>query len=484
MRYAVSFIMRRASSRTTAFLSRFIAASSLHAAGCTRKQAEAPAGDPAAVADAAPRIDPNKTHVIFLIIDTLRADKMGAYGFDQPVSPELDRFAKDGVRFDRAIAQCSWTRPSIGSMLTGIYPRTLGLYKEENQRLGDNFLTLAEVFKKNGYTTLGVTANPNINAVFGFDQGFDAYIDSQRIWPWMKSDLGEESTSKAAKATYPGQLMPATGVFEQALELIDKHPTGPYFMQINIMEMHGWGPPVREELQGTFQAHKDGAYLDKLRQASIDVGAFVDRWMAQPGFEDTLLVITSDHGEGLSDHPDVDNAHDHGLVLYESQLHVPLILYHSKGALGSGVVIEQPVRIMDIFPTIADLLGFGVKRRIDGVSLKDAITKPGSGVDLPPFFVAETYFQEAKKQSVYSASWNFYNNMDGWKGMDPTELQQAGQPELGARSNQIERHPGEAEKLEAFLRTWERQDPKADPLDNGNLPDELIEQLRAIGYLD
>jgi arylsulfatase A-like enzyme len=197
-----------------------------------------------------------------------------------------------------------------------------------------------------------------------------------------------------------------------------------------------------------------------------------------------LLVITSDHGEGLSDHPGVDNAHGHGLVLYESQLRVPLILYHSKGALGSGVVIDQPVRIMDVFPTVADLLGFEVKRRVDGVSLEEAIANPGTEVDLPPFFVAETYFQEAKKQSVYSAGWNFYNNMDGWKGMDPTELQHARAPELGARSNRIAQHRDEAEKLGAFLRAWEHQHPKADPLDNGSLPDELIEQLRAIGYLD
>lgn len=485
MRYAVRFIVRRTSPRTAARAPALVVASLIIAiTGCTKKPAGEPASDRSESVDSGPRVSSGKTHVILLIIDTLRADKMGAYGFDKPASPELDRFAKEGVRFDRAIAQCSWTRPSIGSMLTGVYPRTLGLYEEENQRLGHNFQTLAELFKKNGYTTIGVTANPNINAVFGFDQGFDDYIDSQRIWPWMNGDPSSEGGGKQQKTTYPGQLMPATGVFKRAFELVEKHPTGPYFVQINIMEMHGWGPRVRDELKGSFQGEKDGAYLSKLRQASIDVGAFVDHWLSQPGFEDTLLVITSDHGEGLSDHPSVDNAHGHGLVLYETQLHVPLILYHSKGALGSGVVIQQPVRLMDLFPTLAGLLGFEVKRRIDGVSLKPAITAPGTDIDLPDFFVAETYFQDAKKQSVYSASWNFYNHMDHWKGMDPTELQQPGKPELGTQSNQIAQHPGDAATLSTFLRGWERRHPKADPLDNGSLPDDLIEQLRAIGYLE
>ncbi len=137
----------------------------LTTSGCKKKTTSDPAAERASVGvDHGPRLQKGKTHVIFLIIDTVRADKMGAYGFDKPASPELDRFVTEGVGFSRAIAQCSWTRPSIESMLTGVYPRTLGLYEEENQRLGDNFQTLAELFKKNGYTTLGVTANPNINA--------------------------------------------------------------------------------------------------------------------------------------------------------------------------------------------------------------------------------------------------------------------------------------------------------------------------------
>jgi len=459
----------------------FLLVAFLIAAGACKKE-HPPAPKPAlgSSSEAGPLLHAGRTHVIFLIIDTLRADKMGAYGFTSPTSPDLDRFAAAGVRFENVIAQCSWTRPSIGSMLTGRYPRSLGLYEEEGQRLGGSHQTLAEVFEVHGYTTIGVTANPNINAVFGFDQGFDAYVDSRRIWPWMKDD----DADARKKATYPGQLMPATEVFEHVWRLLQKHPEGPYFIQLNIMEMHGWGPRIRDELQDAFEGEKDAQYLAKLRQASIDVGAFVSRWLSTEALEDTLLVITSDHGEGLSDHPGIENAHGHGLTLYETQLRVPLILYHSKGVLGRGVVIERPVRLMDLHPTLVDLFGFEVDRDIDGVSLRPVITDPGSDIPLPELFVAETYFQDAEKQSVYAADWNFYKHMDGWKGMDSTELQRPGSPELGSRTNQIMRHPEQATRFEAFLEAWERQHEKVDPIVDGNLPDELIEQLRAIGYLD
>lgn len=458
-----------------------LAACLVLAVGCRRSQRPAPTEDPIEVPQGQPEIEAGRTHVIFLIIDTLRADKMSSYGFDQPTSPELDRFAREGVRFERAIAQCSWTRPSIGSMLTGRYPRSLGLYEEEGQRLGSSQQTLAELFHQHGYETLGVTANPNINAVFGFDQGFDEYVDSRRIWPWMKVDA--QASGGQQKATYPGQLMTAKQVFGHVWEWMKTHPKGPYFVQLNIMEMHGWGPRIRDELKGSFEGERDSHYLEKLRQASVDVGAFVDRWLSTEGLADTLLVITSDHGEGLSDHPGIRNSHGHGLTLYETQLHVPLILYHSKGGLGRGIVIEQPVRNMDIMPTLADLFGFALDRDLDGVSLKPAIVHPGRRVALPEFFVSETYFQEAKKKSVYSSTWNFYENLDDWEGMDALELQQPGSPELGSRSNRISDHPEQAAQLQTFLHAWERQHPKADPIINGSLPDELLEQLRAIGYL-
>ena len=101
-----------------------------------------------------------KPHVVMVIIDTLRADRLGCYGYRLPTSPEIDRYASKGVRFANVISQTSWTRPSVASMLTSLHPRSIGIYREEKEILNDRFVTLAEALEQNGYRTLGATANP------------------------------------------------------------------------------------------------------------------------------------------------------------------------------------------------------------------------------------------------------------------------------------------------------------------------------------
>jgi arylsulfatase A-like enzyme len=124
--------------------------------------------------------NPSPPNVVLIIIDALRQDKLGAYGFSEETSPEIDRMARQGVRFDSVIAQSSWTRPSIGSMLTSQYPRTLGIYKEKDEVLPHDAVTLAEVLKEAGYTTIGATANANINSSFNFQQGAALLLAGER----------------------------------------------------------------------------------------------------------------------------------------------------------------------------------------------------------------------------------------------------------------------------------------------------------------
>jgi len=132
-----------------------------------------------------------RPNVVLIIIDTLRADKLGCYGFPGDISPELDKMAKKGVQFNNVIAQSSWTRPSIGSMLTSLYPRSLGIYKEKFDILADWYVSLPEILQAKGYSTVGITANPNINKFFNFDQGFDIYMDSHVIFNWMNPEKGK-----------------------------------------------------------------------------------------------------------------------------------------------------------------------------------------------------------------------------------------------------------------------------------------------------
>ena len=134
---------------------------------------------------------PDGPNVALVIIDTLRADRLGCYGGRSDVSPELDEIAANGVLFESVFAPCSWTRPAIGGLLTGRHPRSLGLFVEKGDALPPGPPTLAEVLYAEGWATFGITANPNINTCFGFARGFDEYIDSNIVFHFMDADAGE-----------------------------------------------------------------------------------------------------------------------------------------------------------------------------------------------------------------------------------------------------------------------------------------------------
>ena len=129
-----------------------------------------------------PPIGKSSPNVVLIIIDTLRADKLGCYRSPlKDISPEIDEMAKHGVLFENAFSQCSWTRPSIGSLVTARYPRSIGIFKEKFDMLQKADFTLAEILQQNGYRTFGITANPNINRLFNFHQGFDEYRDTNVV---------------------------------------------------------------------------------------------------------------------------------------------------------------------------------------------------------------------------------------------------------------------------------------------------------------
>jgi arylsulfatase A-like enzyme len=408
-----------------------------------------------------------KTNVVMVIIDTLRADVMGCYGYGADTSPELDDFARQGVLFKRTVANCSWTRPSIGTMVSSLHGRTLGLYDLQGDKLDGRFTILSEVLHDEGYTTIGVTANPNINTNYGFNQGFDYYEDARDV-------------PRAQRHT-------AKDVFRAAMDTVGPTPKPPYYMQLNIMEVHSGSAPVRPEYVNAFVGKVPNGherYTAALRQVSVDIKEFVDELTAMPGMDDTLFIITSDHGEGLTNHPAVHGSHQHGFVLYESNVIVPLIFYHHLRGIG-GREVNEKVQLLDLAPTILDLLGMAIPEQMEGLSLKTLITGQGPKPALPEYIVTETQYKEFEKLSVYSDSWKYFANLDGHKGTAPREIQAKGANENGAATNKLAEHTAEAAAMEAYLRNWEVAHPEAKPVRvEGGLSKGAIEHLKALGYVE
>lgn len=434
----------------------------------------------AALATAASADDAPRPNVVLLIVDTLRADKLHCYGFSENTSPELDGLAEKGVWFANVFAQCSWTRPSVGSMLTSRYPRSLGLYKEQDEILADRFVTLAEVLREHGYRTVGITANPIINGVFNMHQGFDTYIDSNVVMPWMEAGGPEQTTRRKSK------LPSAPAMFETVLSTLSAG-TGPFFVQANLMEVHeswrGSKSLTRPEYEKRFKGHKNGDYLEAIRQVSADIGGFLERLAALPGGENTLVVITSDHGQGLADHPHVPFSTAHGRLLYESHLRVPLILHHLGGALPPRE-IERPVRLLDLMPTLLDYLGMPAPADVEGTSLLPLMQAEGATVDLPEGFIAETQYRKNNKLAVYAGEWKYIENRDGSRSLNPRELQRIGATEDGKRTDEIERHPEVAGRLRRYLAEWEARTPAEKPVaPSAVLSADAQAQIDSLGYL-
>jgi arylsulfatase A-like enzyme len=425
------------------------------------------------------------SNIVMIIVDTLRADALGSYGNSPDASPEVDRLAEAGVVFERVVANCSWTRPSIASMLTSLHGRTLGIYDEVGDRLDDRFMLLSELLKSAGYTTLGATANPNINSEFGFSQGFDHYIDSREIFHWMQK-AGPTKRAGAPQATEERSL-PATELFRSVLEYVESGKPPPFYVQLDLMEVHFPGPPLRPETEAAIAAggyEPTVRYAAALRQVSRDIGEFVRDLTALPGMDDTLFVIVSDHGEGLDDHRGIPRSAGHGWLLYGSNVWVPMIFYDSKGRLGHRR-IAQTVQLLDLAPTILDLVGAEIPAGMEGVPRTGLVLGAVPESDAPTFFVTETEFRKAEKIAVYTDEWKYFENRDNHPGTAPRELQPKDGPELGVRTNRLRDHPGEGAQLAASLERWEDIHPKAAATrPRGGISRHLRNQLRAMGYVE
>ncbi|MBI4878374.1 MAG: sulfatase-like hydrolase/transferase [Planctomycetes bacterium] len=261
----------------------------------------------------------------------------------------------------------------------------------------------------------------------------------------------------------------------------------PVFLQLAVMETHDyWRGPLsltRPEFTGLFQTVESAAYHQALRQLSRDTGEFLRELGALPGFEDTLFVFTSDHGEGLHSHRPLPYTQFHGAILYESNTLVPLIFRHLSGTLAPRRV-SRPVRLIDLVPTLLELVGGAADAEIAGVSLVPLLRGEGAPAGLPELLVAETFFRDYEKQAVYGGAWNYYEHRDGHEGMDAREVQAAGSVELGRLSNKLAEQQGVAEGAAVFLRAFEAAYPRAAAQHrDGELPADLAEELRGLGYL-
>lgn len=310
--------------------------------------------------------------VLLVIVDTLRADHLGLYGYPRDTSPHLDRLAEHSLVFTNAVAQSSWTTPATGSILTGLTPRRHGA-EHLSERMRADTPGLASALRAAGWRTGAFVTNTNARGELGFARGFDTH----RL-------LAEEPMREGVSAS-------ADRLIDEALRWLDASDSRPTLLYLHPSDPHGpYAPPedcrdrfAPENADVALRTSRDPARLlreDQALQTPTGRALLVARYdeeivcldrafgrlrrelEARGIFDETLIVLTADHGEEFLDH----GGFGHGRTLFGEQLHVPLVI---RLPGGKGLRRADLARQIDIAPTILDVLGLGGAERMEGHSL-------------------------------------------------------------------------------------------------------------------
>ena len=442
--------------------------------------------DAAPASPSAPRVldgvPPGRPNVVLYVIDTLRADHLGAYGYPRPTSPRIDELARSGVRFTRAVAQSSWTLPSIASILTGRTPAGHGAVGPETA-IGDEVPTLPEMLRDAGYVTAGFVTNYLGSGVFGLDRGFTTY----RFY----RERGERRAS-----VYLG----SDALARRVLRWLAHGPREPFFLYVHATDPHfPYRPPPRyarpflsvpaarrlpaliEDVRPLHNGRDEwgarpvslraadlevlrDAYDGDVRMADAQFGRIVDALAARGLLDRTLIVLTSDHGEEFLEHGGVA----HGQTLYAESVHVPLVVRLPGGRDGdrSSETLAQHV---DDVPTVLDVAGIAAPPGLAGVSLVGA-----------PAPTVEAYAALSLGPFALDALVG-----DGWKVIRDRSRRVDRRFEV----YETDRDPGDhmdvaadAPVLVGYARS-RLQEIAAAPRSGPRVPEDRLERLRALGYV-
>ena len=352
----------------------------------------------------------NPPNIVLIVVDTLRRDHVGCYGYGPPTTPTIDRLARDGARFDQMIATSSWTVPSVMSLFTGLPPT---LHRTNfSSKLPASLTTLAAELRARGYQTAGVSPNPSTRPGFGFGTGFDLYQDDAAIIerdPNILVNRGKVMTIRDVSTSAITTTM-AVEWLEQKRE-----KNAPFFLFALYLDPHAdYTPPPPNDTffdpgyKGMVDGHMYSAPLDRTEREKTHVKALYDgevrtadeqigrllKKLEELGLMDnTLVMLTADHGEEFWDHGKTL----HGHTLYDELIRVPCIV-RWPASVEAGAVIPDQVSGVSVMPTLLEAAGAHIPVQCQGPSLLGLLARHEQ---LPPqICFAETYFESASLRMV------------------------------------------------------------------------------------
>jgi arylsulfatase A-like enzyme len=420
---------------------------------------------------------PGAPNVVFVTIDTLRADHVGIYG-GVARTPNLDRMAREGVRFARSISQVPHTTPSHVSMFTSLYPFAHGARNGVPIRSG--FENLPDQFRRLGYHTAAFIAGyTTVSQVTGLGDAFDLYVDSLSPWiPFLGEDEVEPLFLYRLIARTTGNVIYGDVVNRRVFRWLDSKPPRPFFLWVHYFDPHGPYEP-RTPYTDLYarpdddKVRRDIAYYNaQITFADEQLGKLIDRLRGDGVLDDAIVLLTSDHGQSFREpHPRTE--YGHGESLYDSALWVPLVLW-SPGRLPAGRVVEEQVESIDLAPTLLELVAAPAPASFDGRSLAPLALGTG-GLDPELAFSQTASYRRPQFFTVRSPEWKLHVSPDGGieelfdLSADPGETRNliTEQPEVAQRYRDL---------LQSRMQLGVDQDHELDR--------ETLERLRSMGYVD
>lgn len=324
-------------------------------------------------------------NVVLISIDTCRADRLSCYGYKRETTPHIDALARDGVLFQEALTPVPLTTPAHSSMLTGTYPPTHGVRLNNGLALSEASVTLAETLRDAGFKTAAFVGGFPLDAQFGLRQGFDTY------------DAHFTKTSETT--SFPAERS-AEAVSRPAMAWLDQHADKPFFLFLHYYDAHlPFEPPPPFA-----STYADDPYAGEIAYVDSWIGQVVERLRVLHVDDDTLLIVVGDHGESLGEHGEKS----HGYFIYQSSEHVPLVV-RGPGSR-KGFRFDGRVSLVDLVPTVLDVLGMKASSRLDGVSLRAVLEGRTAAQASRPLYcesLEATQFDCASLNGLVDGHWKY-----------------------------------------------------------------------------
>jgi arylsulfatase A-like enzyme/Tfp pilus assembly protein PilF len=405
--------------------------------------------------------NPPRPNILIITVDTLRADRVGSYGYTSGLTPNVDALAKDAIVFERAVAQVPLTLPSHTAIFTGTYPFHNGVQDFTAQPLSDRFRTLAESLKDHGYATGAVVSSFVLDRSWGLARGFESYDDAFAGQEFLQKNIGLVERR-------------AEDSVNHALSWLEFHHNQPFFLWLHLYDPHSpYNPPEPFRTKYAKQLY-DG----EIAYADSQLGRLFSWLKESPSglYDNTLIVFLSDHGESLGEHGEKE----HGFFVYDSTVRVPLFLKPPKKAGFALQRVADAVETIQVGPTVLDLAG-----------VEDPIQKQFQAASLVPLMNGKPH---APQRPAYSETFYPLNSF-GWSPLRsvqtaryqyieaPKQELYDHQTDVAESNNLAAKDATVAASLGTQLNQLLASYPAATTSSGTNASPEVLEKLRSLGYV-